>query len=80
MKYATTVVYLRIHFFPRFLQNSRSHSNAYNLISSKNTHRLNDKGTDDSKENISGITDDHQNYEKCECSDRCIKKEPENKK
>ena len=94
MKYATTVVYLGIHIFPRFLENSRSHSNAYNLISSKNKHQLNDKGIDDSKENLynnnnnnnnnnrfsSGITDDYQNYEKCECSDRCIKREPENEK
>ena len=85
VKYATTVVYLGIHIFPRFLENSRSHSNAYNLISSKNTHQLNDKGIDDSKENLynrfsSGITDDYQNYEKCECSDRCIKRAPENEK
>ena len=35
-KYATTVVYVGTHFFPQFLENSRSHSNAYNLISSKN--------------------------------------------
>ena len=36
VKYAATVVYLRNHFFPQFLENSRSHSNAYNnLISSK---------------------------------------------
>ena len=46
----------------------------------KNTHQLNGKGIDDSTENMSGITDGHQNYEKCECSDRCIKKEPESEK
>ena len=27
-----------------------------------------------------GITNGHQNYEKCECSDQCIKKEPEGEK
>ena len=35
-KYATTVVYVGTHFFQQFLENSGSHSNAYNLISSKN--------------------------------------------
>ena len=35
VKYAATVVYVRAHFFPQFLENSRSHSSAYNLISSK---------------------------------------------
>ena len=35
VKYATTAVYIVTHFFPKFLENSRSHSNAYNLISSK---------------------------------------------
>ena len=28
IKYATTVVYVRTHLFPHFLENSRSHSNA----------------------------------------------------
>ena len=59
MKYATTVVYAGTHFFPQFLEKSRSHSNAYNnLISSKkNTHHLNGEAIDD----MSGITDGHQN-------------------
>ena len=35
VKYATTVAYIRTHFFPQFLENSKSHSNAYNLISPK---------------------------------------------
>ena len=35
-KYATAVVYVGTHFFQQFLENSGSHSNAYNLISSKN--------------------------------------------
>ena len=35
VKYATTVVYVETHFFPQFLENFRSHSNVYNLISSK---------------------------------------------
>ena len=33
VKYARTVVYVGTHFFPQFLENSRSHCNAYNLIS-----------------------------------------------
>ena len=36
VKYATTVVYVGTHFFPQFLENSRSHSNVYNIIFSKN--------------------------------------------
>ena len=35
VKYPTTVVYGRTHFFLQFLENSRSYSNAYNLIFSK---------------------------------------------
>ena len=36
VKYATTAVYVGTHFFPQFLENSRSHSNAFkDLISSK---------------------------------------------
>ena len=35
VKYAATVVYVGTHFFSQFLENSRSQSNAYNLISSK---------------------------------------------
>ena len=35
VKYAATVLYLGTHFFPQSLENSRSHSNAYNLIFSK---------------------------------------------
>ena len=46
----------------------------------KNTHQLNGKGIDDSTENMSGITDGHEIYEKCEYTDRCIKKEPKSKK
>ena len=68
------------HFFPQFLENSRSHSNAYNLVPRKNTHQLNGKGTGDSTENVPGITDGHQSYEKCECKDQCVKKEPESEK
>ena len=36
VKYATTVIDVGTHFFLQFLENSRSHSNVYNLISSKN--------------------------------------------
>ena len=35
-------------------------------------HLLNRKGIDDSTENMSGITDDHQNYEKCQCKLRIV--------
>ena len=35
VKYAATVVYVGTHFFPQLMENSRCHSNAYNLISSK---------------------------------------------
>ena len=78
VKYATTVVYVGTHCFPQFLENSRSHSNAYNNVIS--SHLLNGKGIVDSTENLPGITDGHQNYEKCEYSDRCRRKEPENEK
>ena len=33
----------------------------------KSTHLLNGKGTDISRENLPGVTDDNQNYKKCEC-------------
>ena len=35
IQYATTVVYIGTHAFLQSIENSRSHSNAYNLISSK---------------------------------------------
>ena len=38
MKYATAVVYVGTHFFRQFLQNSRSHSNAYNNVISLEKH------------------------------------------
>ena len=38
MKYATAVVYVGTHFFPQLLQNSRSHSNAYNNVISLEKH------------------------------------------
>ena len=70
VKYATTVEYIGSQSFPQILENhSWSRSNAYNnLISSKSTHQLNRRVIDDSTENMSGITDGHQNYEKCEKS------------
>ena len=37
-------------------------------------------GIDDSMKNMPGIDDGHQNYEKCEGRDQCIKKEPESEK
>ena len=75
VKYATIVVYVGPYFFRQFLENSRSHRNAYNnLISSKNTHQLNGKGIDDSTEYMFDVTDGHQNYQKRGCSDLGIKK------
>ena len=44
------------------------------------THQLNEKGIDDSMENMPGITNGHQNYEKRACRDQCIKKELESEK
>ena len=38
VKYATTVVYVGTHFFPQFLENSRSHSNAYNNLIPSEKH------------------------------------------
>ena len=35
-------------------------------------HLLNSKGTDNSKENMFGITDGHQSYEECECKVRIV--------
>ena len=68
--------------FPQFLENSRSYSNAYNnLFSSKKHAPIKwERDIDDSTENMSGITDGHEIYEKCEYTDRCIKKEPKSKK
>ena len=82
-KYATTVVYVGACFFPQFLENSRSHSNVCNtLIYLKNQAPIKWERDYNSMENLSGIADGHQNYEKCECkvSDRYIKKEPESEK
>ena len=33
---------------------------------------LDGKGIDDSTKNLSGITDGHQNYERCECKVRIV--------
>ena len=38
----------------------------------KDKHLLNGKEIDDSRENMFGITDGHQNYEKCECKVRIV--------
>ena len=49
----------------------------------KNTHLLNLKRIDNSMQNMSSITDGHQNY-KCDCKVRIVigasKKEPESEK
>ena len=72
-KYAPTVVFVGAHYFPQFLENFRSRSNACStLIHRKNAHLLNLKRIDNFTENISGITDDHQNYEKCDCKIRIV--------
>ena len=51
-----------------------------NFLQKKNMHQFNGKGIDDSMENTPGIVSGHQNYEKCECRDQCIKKELESEK
>ena len=38
VKYATSVVYVGTHFFPQFLESSRSHSNEYNNVISSEKH------------------------------------------
>ena len=43
------------------------------LIFSKNTHLLNLKTIDNLTENMSGITDGHQNYKKCDFKVRIVK-------
>ena len=35
-------------------------------------HLLNAKGIDDSMENMSGIINGHQNYERCDCKVRIV--------
>ena len=63
----------RSSLFHQFLENFKSHSNACStLIFSKSTHLLNLKRTDNFTENISDITDGHQNYEKCDCKVRIV--------
>ena len=37
-KYVNTVVYVETHFFPQFLENTRSHSNACNTLISSRKH------------------------------------------
>lgn len=65
-RHATTLVQ-ELTFFHQLLENSRYHFNACNtLISWKKTRLLNGKEIDDSTENLSGITNDHQNYEEWE--------------
>ena len=83
IQYATTAVYVGTHFFLQLLENSRSHSNTYNLISYKKYAQVELAGIDDSRENMPGITNSHQNghhYEKKEFREQCIKKEPESEK
>ena len=68
-KHAATLVYVGTHFFPQFLETSRSRTIVMHVVPSfprKNTHLLNGKGIDDSTENLSVITNYQQNYEKSE--------------
>ena len=75
VKYATTIVYVGTDFSPQLLENSSSHSNSYNnlIFLEKITNELNRKGIVDFPEDKYGITDIHQNYEKCECGGLFIK-------
>ena len=43
-------------------------------------NQLNGQGIDGSRENMPGITNSHQNYEKSEFREQCIKKAPESEK
>ena len=65
-KYATSVVYVGTHFFCPFPRKLIV-MHIVPQFSRKKTHLLNGKGIDDSKVNMSGINDDRQNYEICEC-------------
>ena len=80
IKYATTIVYVGAHSFPQFLENSRSHNNAYNLISSKKHAPVKWESDWWFHGKYAWYYQCHQNYEKCECRDHCIKKEPESEK
>ena len=74
-KYAPTVVLVGAHSFAQFLENFRSHSNASSTLifsEKKDTHLLNLKKIDNSTENMSGITDGHQNYERCDCNVKIV--------
>ena len=72
-KYATTGVYVGTYFFPQLFENSRSQKIACNnLLYTKNSHLLNQKGIDKSTENQFGITDGHQNCEEYECNVRIV--------
>ena len=74
-KYAPNVVLVGAHFFPQFLENVRSHSNASSTLifsEKKDTHLLNLKKIDNSTENMSGITNGHQNYERCDCNVKIV--------
>ena len=42
------------------------------LFSQRNSHLLNGKGIDNFKENLSGITDGHQNYEENDCQVKIV--------
>ena len=59
------------------------HARSPLISSKKNMHLLNLKRIDNSTENMSGIIDSHQNYEKCDCKVRIVigasKKETESK-
>ena len=74
VKYVTTVVYVGTHFFPPFLENSRSHSKAYNLISSKKHAPIIWERDWWFYGKYAWYYVGRQNYEKCDCRDQCIKK------
>ena len=75
-KYATYVVYVGTHFFPQFLENSKSHSNVCNtLYSSKKYAPI--KSERDwwfyrKYDWHYRWSSEHQNYEKCECKVRIV--------
>ena len=73
-KYASTVVFVGALFFPQFLDKNLDFilMQVVPWFSWKKKHLLNLKRIDNTKENMSGITDGNQNYERCDCKVRIV--------
>ena len=75
VKYATSVVYVGTHFFPQFLESSRSHSNEYNNVISSEKHAPKKMGK--GLMILRNICLVLLMTIKCECSAQCRRKEGE---